>query len=369
MVSVARKNLFQEKTRLLVSMGGVAFAVLLILILVGLYQGWNKRITSYLQSIKADFWVGQSGSADLFHSVSLVPESLKKKIENNSKVKEVNKFLGRQVTFHLRGKEVNLFLVGFDTQKNIAGPLKVVQGKSLPASGEIIIDKVFAKNKDLKIGDTLKIIGQKFKIVGISKGGNMVVYQYGFISQKEAEALFKMRNTTNYFIVTINDLAKKKEVKKELEEEFPNLKVKTKESFITENKRLIREGFLPIIGVLVVVAFLIGASLIGLTIYTATVEKSQEFGVLKAVGAKNRQLFFIVFEQGFISTFLGYLLGLAATLLAVRGIENLVPAFAVSLEAADLFKVFLLAISMSIFAAYLPIRKIMKIDPAQVFRA
>lgn len=45
-LTIARGNLFQERTRLLISVGGVAFSV--ILILAGLYRGWQLRVTAYL---------------------------------------------------------------------------------------------------------------------------------------------------------------------------------------------------------------------------------------------------------------------------------------------------------------------------------
>lgn len=39
MVSIARKNLFHEKGRLVISVGGVAFSTMLIMILIGVYYG------------------------------------------------------------------------------------------------------------------------------------------------------------------------------------------------------------------------------------------------------------------------------------------------------------------------------------------
>jgi hypothetical protein len=41
-VPIARRNLLAEKTRLLMSIGGVAFAVLLILLVTSLYRGWSE---------------------------------------------------------------------------------------------------------------------------------------------------------------------------------------------------------------------------------------------------------------------------------------------------------------------------------------
>ena len=367
MVSIARKNLFKEKTRLIISVSGVAFAVFLIIVIQGLYNGWKERITSYIKNIDASIWVGQAGSSDMFHSTSIIPITLKENLEKISGVKEVNRFLGRQIAFDLKGKKVNTYIVGFDTEKNIAGPVKVAEGKKVPQEGEIIIDRVFTKNKNLKIGDVIKIGDKEFKVVGISEGGNMVIFQFSFISQKEAEPLFQMKGLTNYFLVkTDGDVGK---IASNIKEKIPTVEARTKDEFINENQKLVRETFLPIIYVLTIIALIIGISIIGLTIYTATIEKLQEFGVLKAIGASNFQIYRVIFSQALISGILGYFVGVIFSLFAVRIIEYLVPMFVVSIRAKDILIIFGIAVLMSIFASYIPVRRITKIDPARVFRA
>ncbi|MCL5985374.1 MAG: FtsX-like permease family protein [Actinobacteria bacterium] len=384
MISVGRKNLFQEKTRLFISVGGVAFAVVLMLTIQGLYQGWNKNITAFISSVDADFWIAKKGSADMFHSVSFVPKDLESKVKTIPGVEEVNQFIGQQIAFDLKGKKVNFFLVGYDTEKNIGKPLKLLKGKEKPDRNEIIIDIVFARNKNLKIDDSLEINNKKFKVVGLSEGGNMIVYQYVFVKKEDAEEIFGMypkivensgyakndetKGFVNYLLVKAEE-GKEGNVKEYLEEKLNDYETKPKEEFLNENKKLLKESFLPIIFVLNIIALFIGTSLIGLTIYTSTVEKEQEFGVLKAIGASNFQLFKIFFEQGFISSTLGYFVGVGSTFLLLKVIKILVPAFTTIIGYKDLLLVFSAAILMSIFAAYIPIRKVMRIDPARVFRA
>ncbi len=50
-MSIARKNLFAEKTRFAISVGGVAFAVLLILVLSSLYLGWVGKLGAYVEGV------------------------------------------------------------------------------------------------------------------------------------------------------------------------------------------------------------------------------------------------------------------------------------------------------------------------------
>src|SRR3972149_10676497 len=75
MVSLARRNLFQEKARLLISVGGVAFALLLVLALDGLVAGSLAQITAYINSTGADVYVAQSGVRTMHMSASALPLS------------------------------------------------------------------------------------------------------------------------------------------------------------------------------------------------------------------------------------------------------------------------------------------------------
>lgn len=78
MLFLAVKNLVQEKTRLLISVGGVAFSVLLIMSIQGLYQGWSNKIGEYIRTVPADYWITQAGAADLFHHTpSVLPLSVR----------------------------------------------------------------------------------------------------------------------------------------------------------------------------------------------------------------------------------------------------------------------------------------------------
>lgn len=385
MVSIARKNLFQEKTRLLISSGGVAFAVTLMLILIGLYQGWNHTITAFLDNIEADYWIIQKGAGEMSHSVSLIPADIGSRVERIEHVEVVYPFVGRQISFDLHGRDANLFLVGFDTENDVAGPIEIVKGSRVPQQGEIIVDKVFAKNEHLDIGDTIEIKEKEFDIVGISSGGNMIVYQYAFVQKKDAEDVFEVEAANapilhqlgvhlqaeyaNYLIVQAVPGEEEDALYTLNEGLSDDYEVKSKSVFIQENKKMIQESFLPIILVLNIIAILIGVSVIGLTIYTSTVEKSTEFGVLKAIGASNRKLYLIVLEQCVISSGIGFFVGVVATFGILALVGNYVPAFSAQLGMKEFAWVFGAALAMSFIAAYIPLSKIIKIDPAKVFRA
>ena len=62
---------------------------------------------------------------------------------------------------------------------------------------------------------------------------------------------------------------------------------------------------------------MIGLAVMALTVYTATLARRAEYGVLKALGARNAHLYRVVLGQAFISVALGLAMGFAFTLLLI----------------------------------------------------
>lgn len=375
MISIARKNLFQDKGRFLISIGGVAFAVLLILVLQGLYQGWDEKITVYIDSVDSDLWVVKEGTQDMFHTLSIIPEinlsgeKIEDKIKEIEGVKEVDKLFGRGIMAEIGEEKEMMMVMGFDTETKIGGPARMVEGNEKPGEQEIIVDKVFAQNNDFKIGDEVKIANRKEKIVGIAEGGDMAMAQVAYISAAEAKKLFGFEEVVNYYLVKVDNGAGASDVGVKIEAKVEGVEALTKAKFAQNNKKIVLGSFLPILFVLVIIGFMIGVIVIGLTIYTLTVEKTREFGILKAIGASAGKLYRIVFAQSLISSIIGFVLGVLLSYLVAYVAESYVPEFVTSIRLIDVSWVFGVTILMGIVAAGIPIKKIAKIDPAIVFKS
>jgi putative ABC transport system permease protein len=121
--------------------------------------------------------------------------------------------------------------------------------------------------------------------------------------------------------------------------------------------------------VLLVVSYLVGLTVTSLTIYTATVEKSRDYGVLKAIGASNRYVYSMVIYQSFIVSLVGFLTGAPLSILASRIAQQQVAEFITIYSWSGLMIAFVAVLAMSILAALLPAHKVGRIEPAIVFRA
>lgn len=89
MLHLAWKNLRQDLTRMLLSIGGVAASVLLILALQGVFAGSAKQIAIYIDQSNADLIAAQSGVKNMHMANSVIPLNLLEKVARVSGVDKV----------------------------------------------------------------------------------------------------------------------------------------------------------------------------------------------------------------------------------------------------------------------------------------
>lgn len=369
MFSIAMNNLFQEKGRLLISVGGVAFSVLLIMVLQGLYQGWSNKIGEYIRTIPADYWVMQSGAEDMFHTPSVLPLEAEQEIAAIAGVGSVKPFNGRRVVVGFEDREVGMYVVAYDATRDTGKPARVAEGKATPSPGEIIVDRVAARTNGIVLGDTVTVAGQALRVAGLSEGGDIVAFSFAFADKQDAEKVQLLPGSANFFLVQVKDGFDKAAVAQKIKDRVANVDVITRQKFVANNTKLISDNFLPVILVLLVIGIAVGIAVIGLTIFTSTIEKTREYGVLKAIGMRNGALYVVVVEQALAAGVMGYALGASLALVLQATLGEVVPQFVSQIQPVDIAWIFVLTMGMAIVAAYLPMRRIAHIDPAEVFKA
>ena len=365
MFFLARKNLFQEKTRLLISVGGVAFSVALITVLAGLYQGWSNKIGEYIRTVPADIWVLQLGTENMFHTPSVLPLGEQTAIENVEGVASVQPFSARRLTSESNG--LDLYVVAYDAVNDSGKPARVVKGSPLPGPGEIIVDN--SQSKKVKIGQFIDIAGQQFRIVGLAEGGDLVSSSFAFVAKEELDKIQQLPDQTNYFLVSTKPGFGVNAVIDNIKKDISKVNAVTSDEFADNNTAIIKDNFLPVIFILVLIGIAVGIAVIGLTIFTSTIEKSKEYGVLKAIGLKNLQLYGIVIKQALVAGVIGFVIGVGLAVALGEVVGGYVPQFVSQVRLFDAAWIFALTVVMSVLAAFIPIRRLAHIDPAEVFKS
>ncbi len=146
------------------------------------------------------------------------------------------------------------------------------------------------------------------------------------------------------------------------------IEVSPKREVIANDLALFAKFFSAPLKLMVAIAFLVGTLVVGLVIYTATVERQREYGMLKAIGARNGVLYRVVTIQAVIAASTGSILGVAFAYGAAELIMNLRPQFLIVFEPIAVAESLLAGLAMALVSALFPARVVAGLAPAEVFR-
>ena len=368
MTRLAYRNLFQNKIRLVISVGGVALALLLILSLDAIFTGVEQRVTVYINNSGADIFVAQSGVRNMHMASSSMPTFVRSQVKIMPGVASVSPihYVSNMV---VTGDERNLaYIIGLPEKANMGGPWNVSAGRNIPAQGEAIIDRTVAKNSGVKIGDNVEILGEDMEVVGLTEETASLTNSVAFISEDDFTELRNDPGTISFLLVKVKDGESPELIARQIQARVRDVTVQTTGEFASQERRVVKDMSTDLITIMNLIGFLIGLAVMALTVYTATLSRRAEYGVLKALGASNRQLYQTVLSQAALSVMIGFLVGLVITLILSFSVDRLGLNMELRISAASLVKVAGFSLVIAGFSAILPIRQIAGLDPAAVFR-
>lgn len=372
MLFLALRNLVSEKTRFAFSAAGIGFAVFLMTILLGLYQGWNNKIGGWVEQVDADVWVVRQGATDFINAASILPTDKVAELEDSDEVAAAYPLIVRPMLFYNGEKETVMHLVGYgagaDGEDPPGGPAGCAKGDCTPEGNQIVIDEALARTRGVDIGDVLRSGDARIEVIGKSKGGNFAFTTAGFMEINAVQTFLEMDGLTTFIIVQMEPGVDIEAWIAKIERQDPAITAYTQKEFTDNTRDRILKNILPIMLLIVGLAFVVGIAITSLTIYTTTVEKTREFGVMKAIGFNNVDLFKLVIIQSLLIGVLGFLFGTALTLILSQFIDSIVPQFIVLTRYTDVGLVLLATLLMAALAAIVPAKKVGSVDPAVVFR-
>jgi ABC-type antimicrobial peptide transport system permease subunit len=236
--------------------------------------------------------------------------------------------------------DVSSFSVsGIDTTDLELGPLssaQVTSGRSLTADDAddkvMLVTRAYAKQNSLQVGDTKKIDGRTFEVVGIVALPAGSTSSDLYIPLSWAQKLSDNEGKVNQIYVqaaSANDIAT---VKAEIEEILPKATVTTSEDLASQVSGSLASAssLADRLGTWLAVAALIAAfAVASLLTVSAVSRRVREFGTLKALGWRGRRIVGQVLGESMVVGVLGAVFGVA---LGVAG-ALLIAAFSPALEA------------------------------------
>jgi putative ABC transport system permease protein len=333
-----------------------------------IFSGVERQVTAYIEHSGADIWVSQADVRNMHMASSSLPDSVARKVKYVPGVASVTPILyltNNVVT----GDERSLaYIIGLPENAEFGGPWSISSGSSLPGKGEVILNLNIAANSGIALGDEVEILGDEFKVTGFSEGTASLVNSVAFITMDDFEEMRDSYNTVSFLLVKVSDGESAEIVADRIEAQVRDVTAQTKSDFAAQERQVIKDMSTDVITMMNLIGFLIGLAVMALTVYTSTLSRRREYGMLKALGARNSDLYVTVLAQAILSVVLGFLFGLALTLLLAVVIPIFGSNLALEVSRASLLKVGSVSLVIATVSAMLPIRQIAGLDPAMVFR-
>jgi len=352
---LAWRNLRKRKLRSWLTIVGIVISIIIIFTLISLSLGLREAIDEQFQLLGSDklFIMPKGMSGVSSGAVQFTTQDVDV-IEKVQGVKDLSyATIGNgQIEFHEQKRYfiiIGLPLDKFDLYINSAN-LKMDEGNYLQEGdiGEVMVGYDYKYNsvfdKPVETGDKIILNGKEFKVSGIvGKIGNPSDDKNIYMSMDDFKVLFNSGDRVDQIIVQVDDEEKIQEISERINKKlmnFRNVEEKTKDFYISTPEELLA-SFDIILNI--ITAFLVGVAMISLlvggigianTMYTSVLERTKEIGVMKSIGAKNKDILYIfIIESGL----LGLIGGIIGVLLGA-GISKAVEFIAVNYLGTTLLK-------------------------------
>ena len=120
--------------------------------------------------------------------------------------------------------------------------------------------------------------------------------------------------------------------------------------------------------IMTVISFIVGLSISGQTFYTFVLENIEKFGALKAIGAKGRELVYMILFQATFVALTGYGIGVGLCALIIWLARLNLPDYAAIITYGNLGLAFVMVVIIAAISSYVGVRKVLKIEPFDIFR-
>jgi putative ABC transport system permease protein len=368
------KLLVNDKGKFSALLIGITFAVFLMMEMTAMFAGILDRAYSTVTNIGAAMWVMDPG-VNTASSAIPMPDYLLDAVRSMDGVSyAVPLFMGGALVKLEDGTYQSVTVVGLDDESLFGRP-EVEQGNILDIYNDntffAVNDAEFSKLGNPKIGTSFELNDYRGTIVGIarvaSNGLNGVPTLYTTYN-RAIEYIPSTRFTISYILVQPKNDAAVAGIKQQVAKLGYIALTKAEFNKQISNYYVYKTGIGTNILMMTVISFIVGLSISGQTFYTFILENLEKFGALKAIGAKGRELIYMILFMATFTALTGYGLGVGLVTLMICIARSRMPNYAAMITFWNLGLAFGMVLLIAGISSYIGVRKVLKIEPFDIFR-
>ena len=374
LLRIGFKLLVNDKAKFSALLIGITFAVFLMMQMTAMFAGILNRAYSTVTNIGATMWVMDPAVNTATAAIPL-PDYLLDAVRSMDGVSyAVPLFIGSALVKLASGTYQSVTVVGVDDDSLFGRP-ELEQGtiNDIYADNSFFVvdDAEFAKLENPKVGTTFELNDYRGVIVGIAKvasnGLNGVPTLYTTYN-RAIQYLPTTRFTISYVLVQAKSDGAIAGIKQQVAK--LGYVARTKDEFNRQiaNFYTYQTGIGVNILLMTVISFLVGLSISGQTFYSFVLENLEKFGALKAIGAKGRELVYMILFMATFTALTGFGLGIGLVTLMITFTRARLPNYAAIITFWNLGLAFGMVVLIAAISSYFGVRKVLKIEPFDIFR-
>ena len=353
-------NLVHRPVRSLISIVAVALEVTLILLIVGLCLGMLRDNRSRNAGIGADVIVLPPGSS-FISGLTGAPMSVKIG-EVLAKLPHVTSVAPVATTISSAGTLEIIAGIDLPSYESLSGGFHFLEGGPFQAPYDVLVDDLFAQSKHIKVGDTIDILNNKFRISGIVERGKGA---RKFVQLSTLQDLIGAKDKATIFYLKLDDPANADAVVDEIKR-VPGMErhtVNTMASYLaamsTSNIPMLSTFINVVVGISMVIGFIV----IFQAMYTAVMERTREIGILKSMGASKFYIVNVVLRETFLLALAGIVLGIGISMASRVALAHKFPLMQVVVDGGWIIRATVISIVGALLGALYPAFKAAQKDP------
>jgi len=320
--------LFHDRATALGSIAGVIAIVFLVGQQLAIFFGLLNYMSFLVDNTQADIWI-TTKYVDNFSAAGTIPVSYRDRVAGIEGIEWAEPIIIGSGLLKLGSGKFQAFqLLGTKAPHLAGGPTRFYRGsaEALLDSEGITVDRLdLDALSHPSIGDIFEINNYRVRLRAITQGMRGFSGSVVFVNIEKARELMNMApDRCSSIVVKVRDGSTIRQMVALLQEVLPRAQVIAQNDLSTQTRLyyLKNTGIGGSFGFTTIVATLVGVVIIALTMYTNVLNKTRDYAVLRALGARKRDILMIVVMQALYIAVIGILIGFTLLSLFLLGTKD-----------------------------------------------
>ncbi|PWB80743.1 MAG: ABC transporter permease [Candidatus Methylomirabilota bacterium] len=373
-LKIAYKLLVNDRAKFAALLVGITFAVFLMIQMTSIFAGILSKASATVTNVGAKVWVMDRAVMTVANSIPL-PDYVLDAVRSIDGVKYAVPLYSGVALVKLRsGSYQAVTVLGLD-DTSLFGRPEILEGQIediYADNGFVVVkDEEFLKLDNPRLGTEFEVNDHRGVIVGIAKVATSGLFGLPTLYttfNRAIQYIPSTRYTISYILVEPKSAEAVPYIKGQVAKLGYEALTEDEFSRRISDYYKYQTGLGTNILLMTIISFIVGLSISGQTFYTFILENLDKFGALKAIGAKSSELVYMILFQAGFTALTGYGLGIGLCALLITIAKIRLPSYASMITYFNLGLAFVMVLIIAAVSSYIAVRKVLKIEPFDIFR-